>query len=41
MTLETNLELNDGNALPPIGFGTYPLRGQEGAAAIGSAIDLG
>ncbi|MFF1571566.1 aldo/keto reductase [Leifsonia sp. NPDC058292] len=41
MTSETKLDLNDGNALPSIGFGTYPLRGGEGAAAIGSAIDIG
>lgn len=41
MTLEQKFDLNDGNTLPPIGFGTYPLRGQEGVAAIRSAIDLG
>jgi 2,5-diketo-D-gluconate reductase A len=41
MTLDATLPLNDGNALPPIGFGTYPLRGREGAEAVGSALDLG
>lgn len=33
--------LNDGAALPAIGFGTYPLRGDEGVEAIRSAIGVG
>ena len=33
--------LNDGNALPAIGFGTYPLRGEDGTAAIASALECG
>jgi 2,5-diketo-D-gluconate reductase A len=33
--------LNDGNALPAIGFGTYPLRGEDGTAAIVSALESG
>jgi len=33
--------LNDGNTLPAIGFGTYPLRGDDGVAAITSALELG
>jgi 2,5-diketo-D-gluconate reductase A len=33
--------LNDGRAIPPIGFGTYPLTGEEGIAAITSAIEIG
>jgi diketogulonate reductase-like aldo/keto reductase len=33
--------LNDGNRLPAIGFGTYPLRGADGVDAITSAIDAG
>jgi diketogulonate reductase-like aldo/keto reductase len=33
--------LNDGTALPAIGFGTYPLRGDDGVAAIVSAIEAG
>lgn len=33
--------LNDGHELPVIGFGTYPLRGEEGIAAIVSALDAG
>lgn len=34
-------ELSDGRLLPAIGFGTYPLRGEDGTAAIASAIELG
>ena len=33
--------LNDGTTLPAIGFGTYPLTGDEGVAAIRSAIEVG
>jgi 2,5-diketo-D-gluconate reductase A len=33
--------LNDGTTLPAIGFGTYPLRDEEGVAAIASALDAG
>ena len=33
--------LNDGTTLPAIGFGTYPLRGEEGTAAIVSALEAG
>ena len=33
--------LNDGFVLPVVGFGTYPLRGTDGANAIVSAIDNG
>ena len=33
--------LNDGTALPAIGFGTYPLRGDDGVAAVRSAIENG
>ncbi|GAA3590883.1 aldo/keto reductase [Klugiella xanthotipulae] len=33
--------LNDGNSLPQIGFGTYPLLGEAGVTAIQSAIDAG
>jgi 2,5-diketo-D-gluconate reductase A len=35
------LSLNDGRALPAIGFGTYNLRGDAGAAAVSSAISTG
>ncbi|MEO7016007.1 MAG: aldo/keto reductase [Leifsonia sp.] len=41
MDAETRFPLNDGNTLPPIGFGTYPLRGEEGVKAVASALDLG
>lgn len=33
--------LNDGTSLPAIGFGTYPLRGEECIAAVTSAIEAG
>ena len=33
--------LNDGRTLPKVGFGTYPLRGEEGIAAILSALEVG
>jgi diketogulonate reductase-like aldo/keto reductase len=33
--------LNDGNTLPAVGFGTYPLKGDEGVAAIASALEVG
>lgn len=33
--------LNDASTLPAIGFGTYPLRGREGVAAIASALEAG
>jgi 2,5-diketo-D-gluconate reductase A len=33
--------LADGNPLPAIGFGTYPLRGESGTASIVSALELG
>ena len=33
--------LNDGQTIPAIGFGTYPLRGDEGVAAVASAIEVG
>src|SRR5665213_3167083 len=41
MTAETRLPLNDGNTVPPIGFGTYPLRDEKGVQAVASALDLG
>jgi 2,5-diketo-D-gluconate reductase A len=34
-------ELNDGTTVPAIGFGTYPLRGEEGTDAIRSALETG
>jgi diketogulonate reductase-like aldo/keto reductase len=35
------MRLNDGTDLPEIGFGTYPLRGQEAVDAVAGAIGLG
>lgn len=35
------LILNDGHTLPEIGFGTYPLRGDDGYRAVRSALDAG
>lgn len=40
MTVLT-LALNDGAALPALGFGTYPMKGSEAAQSISSALDLG
>ncbi len=34
-------QLNDGAELPQVGFGTYTLRGEDGIAAIVSAIEVG
>ncbi|WP_210503734.1 aldo/keto reductase [Nocardioides xinjiangensis] len=34
-------DLNDGTTIPAIGFGTYPLQGEDGTAAILSAIEAG
>jgi 2,5-diketo-D-gluconate reductase A len=34
-------DLNDGTTLPAIGFGTYPMRGEDGVSAIVSALDTG
>lgn len=33
--------LNDGTTTPLVGFGTYPLKGADGAAAVASAIGVG
>lgn len=35
------LSLNDGHQIPAIGFGTYPLVGDEGYRAVRSALDAG
>ena len=34
-------KLNDGNSLPAVGFGTYPLRDDEGITAIQGALEAG
>lgn len=41
MTAIKTYQLNDGHRLPAIGFGTYPLRGDDGVAAMVSAIETG
>ncbi|WP_347350870.1 aldo/keto reductase [Intrasporangium sp.] len=41
MTTLPTIELNDATRLPVLGFGTYPMKGEEAVAAIGSALDLG
>lgn len=41
MSSPTAITLNDGSVLPAIGFGTYPLRGQDGIAAMVSALEIG
>ncbi len=42
MTSETPVHhLADGTTLPTVGFGTYPLRGEEGIAAMVSALEAG
>jgi 2,5-diketo-D-gluconate reductase A len=33
--------LNDGNTLPAVGFGTYPLKGEDGITAIQGALEAG
>jgi 2,5-diketo-D-gluconate reductase A len=33
--------LNDGTEVPVIGFGTYPLRGEDGIRAMTSAVEAG
>ncbi len=34
-------DLNDGTRLPAVGFGTYPLSGDEGVTAVQSALEVG
>ncbi|GMA32347.1 aldo/keto reductase [Litorihabitans aurantiacus] len=33
--------LSDGTVLPDVGFGTYPLKGEDGVAAVVSALEVG
>ncbi|XVX20460.1 aldo/keto reductase [Actinomycetota bacterium] len=41
MATTPRYELNDGNSLPQIGFGTYPLKGEDGIEAMVSALETG
>ena len=36
-----SLQLNDGSSIPQIGVGTWPLRGEDAAVAVASALELG
>ncbi|CAN5263050.1 aldo/keto reductase [soil metagenome] len=36
-----SVPLNDGRSIPQLGFGTWPLRGEDAAAAVSAAIGLG
>src|SRR5690242_19424404 len=40
-TSDLTYRLNDGTTMPYIGFGTYPLRGEGGIAAMTSALEAG
>lgn len=40
-TATTAYRLNDGTSVPAVGFGTYPLRGEDGIAAMVSALENG
>lgn len=39
--MDARIRLNDGNSLPAIGFGTYPLKGDRAVDAITRAVGLG
>ncbi|RCW41061.1 diketogulonate reductase-like aldo/keto reductase [Halopolyspora algeriensis] len=41
MTGIGSYELNDGNSLPVVGFGTFPLRDEDGAAVMRAALESG
>lgn len=41
MPLAPTLPLSDGHAIPQLGLGTWPLRGEDAAVAVASAIRLG
>jgi diketogulonate reductase-like aldo/keto reductase len=41
MTTVPTHTLNDGTTIPAIGFGTYPLKGEDGIRAIVSAVEAG
>ncbi len=39
--MDTTRTLNDGRTIPAVGFGTYPLRGEDGTDAVVGAIEAG
>ncbi|KAJ7082849.1 aldo-keto reductase [Mycena belliarum] len=41
MNMQTTLELNDGNAIPVLGFGTYEMAGREAYDAVTCALEAG
>lgn len=41
MSHSPRLTLNDGSTLPPIGFGTYPLEGEDAVTTVRSALEVG
>lgn len=41
MTTLPTVPLNDTTRLPIVGFGTYPMKGEQAVAAVGSALELG
>lgn len=41
MDISAHRRLNDGTTLPPIGFGTYPMTGEDAVGAIRSALEAG
>jgi 2,5-diketo-D-gluconate reductase A len=41
MPLSPTVQLNDGRSIPQIGLGTWPLRGEDAAVAVASALELG
>lgn len=36
-----SIALNDGRSIPQLGFGTWPLRGEDAASAVSTAIEVG
>ena len=36
-----SIALNDGHSIPQLGYGTWPLRGEDAAAAVSTAIEVG
>jgi 2,5-diketo-D-gluconate reductase A len=41
VTVMKTRTLNDGTVLPPVGFGTYPHRGEDSAVMVQTALELG
>jgi 2,5-diketo-D-gluconate reductase A len=41
MWMEKRMKLNDGNEIPPVGLGTYPLKDEAAVQAVATAVNLG